>query len=471
MNSDSVIFKVFLKTNDSIETRKFVVDDVSVITSFLYIKGKLAMVFPKLNNVPFEITWKDMDGDNIIIDNDEDLVMAFTEMSGPVKVLYVTATQPHQENPSRVFGVYCDACNKEITGYRYKCLQCPDFDLCSDCEHAGHHKEHYMLRSANGELPFSGMCKRISENINKSIKKAQSMAYKEAHRNAKHSRKYEKKCDHASKFKCGNEDPVNFYEIPESVMEMMNNIFMGYPRGCPFQNQNQQQESQPQTSQQSQTNEGQQQTNEGQQQQTNGGQQQQQPQQPPFVDMIMKALSNIFPEPRTTQASTRADVTMNAPTPTPTPTGNGQSQQPQGGSSGQSSSPMEEDVDMRNPIPKSQSWTIINHDSVQNVPGEVLLPSQIPQVSQIPQAPQISQASQIPQTSQIPMPTIPQYHQIPPATAPINPQDQKILDGLKQLKDMGFKDHPELLALLKRYDGQVGFVIKHIFDNNDNNII
>lgn len=42
--------------------------------------------------------------------------------------------------------VYCDGCQKHIAGHRYKCLECPDFDLCIDCESQYMHKEHVMLR-------------------------------------------------------------------------------------------------------------------------------------------------------------------------------------------------------------------------------------------------------------------------------------------------------------------------------------
>lgn len=43
-------------------------------------------------------------------------------------------------------GVSCDGCGNSIEGYRYKCLQCPNFDLCTVCEERQLHASHYMLR-------------------------------------------------------------------------------------------------------------------------------------------------------------------------------------------------------------------------------------------------------------------------------------------------------------------------------------
>ncbi|XP_026317245.1 uncharacterized protein LOC113228211 [Hyposmocoma kahamanoa] len=42
----------------------------------------------------------------------------------------------------------CNLCGNIIKGgFRYSCVQCPDFDLCGACEANGAHRMHYVLRS------------------------------------------------------------------------------------------------------------------------------------------------------------------------------------------------------------------------------------------------------------------------------------------------------------------------------------
>ena len=43
-------------------------------------------------------------------------------------------------------GVVCDGCNGNVVGSRFKCLECPDFDLCGTCEALGRHPEHVLAR-------------------------------------------------------------------------------------------------------------------------------------------------------------------------------------------------------------------------------------------------------------------------------------------------------------------------------------
>ena len=43
-------------------------------------------------------------------------------------------------------GLTCDGCEQsDMTGPRYKCVVCPDYDLCADCEAAGSHPAHNMM--------------------------------------------------------------------------------------------------------------------------------------------------------------------------------------------------------------------------------------------------------------------------------------------------------------------------------------
>ena len=47
------------------------------------------------------------------------------------------------------YGVKCDNCDGDVRGFRYKCLQCADFDLCGQCETLGAHPGHTMIRVAS----------------------------------------------------------------------------------------------------------------------------------------------------------------------------------------------------------------------------------------------------------------------------------------------------------------------------------
>ena len=69
------------------------------------------------------------------------------------KLLDGTGSQ--QEEPNQVHpGVVCDGCESSICGPRYKCLACPDYDLCKTCEGRGMHVEHDMMKiTTPGGMP------------------------------------------------------------------------------------------------------------------------------------------------------------------------------------------------------------------------------------------------------------------------------------------------------------------------------
>merc|ERR1712173_117872 len=90
--ADNVSFKVYLKDpsqGEETEVRRFVVDK-EVSTSLVYIKEKLVSIFPILAEKIFSVSWTDEDGDSITIDTDEELILALTELPGPVYKLTAT---------------------------------------------------------------------------------------------------------------------------------------------------------------------------------------------------------------------------------------------------------------------------------------------------------------------------------------------------------------------------------------------
>merc|ERR1712112_137049 len=139
------------------EVRRFVIDK-GASTSYDYLVGKLEVVFPQIKTSTFSIHWTDEDGDNVTITSDEELIIALTEMSGPLYKLRVNIkkTKPmvtgHESeatgSSSAVhYGVTCDGCEcKPIIGNRYKCVVCDDFDLCETCHAAGKHPGHNMMK-------------------------------------------------------------------------------------------------------------------------------------------------------------------------------------------------------------------------------------------------------------------------------------------------------------------------------------
>jgi len=177
---DTVSFKVVLKdqnNEEGNEVRRFVVDK-NVSTSFDYLEGKLRSVFPKLNQAVFSVSWTDEDGDLVTIATDEELIIALTEMSGPLYKLSVIVKgkkttedgAPSQESQTH-HGVTCDACEKHpIEGYRYKCVVCDDYDLCGSCEAAGRHPGHNMMRIASPENVFP---QRLFKRIHKLQERAE----------------------------------------------------------------------------------------------------------------------------------------------------------------------------------------------------------------------------------------------------------------------------------------------------------
>ncbi|KAL3276682.1 hypothetical protein HHI36_012052 [Cryptolaemus montrouzieri] len=185
MSNSGINFKVYYMRGDFTEVKRFFVD-ADAVTSFVFMKEKLKSVFPNLSAGDFRITWKDTEGDHISISNDEDFITALTEMNDNPKVLYVNAEyKGFSEETPRQFQVFCDVCQKGITGYRYKCIECHDYDLCATCEGNGHHSEHMVLRLPNSSTPVAKLDRKMMFNAARALKKSAVVTAKEAHRCAR----------------------------------------------------------------------------------------------------------------------------------------------------------------------------------------------------------------------------------------------------------------------------------------------
>merc|ERR1712209_111996 len=161
-NNMSVSFKVTLSNGEEQETRRFQVDK-EVASSLVYLKQKIAAIFPELRRSEPVLSWVDEDGDEVVVTSDEELQVALTALTGPVYKLKVKlGDKAKDEGNSGMarsaqvhWGVVCDGCDGPVVGPRHKCLVCPDYDLCATCEARGLHSHHKMIR-----LPAP--CKRVA---------------------------------------------------------------------------------------------------------------------------------------------------------------------------------------------------------------------------------------------------------------------------------------------------------------------
>merc|ERR1712038_1110988 len=163
-NKMSVSFKVTLSKGEEQETRRFLASE-EVASSLVYLKQKIATLFPAFRRTEPVLSWVDEDGDEVAVASDEELEVALAALPGPVYKFGVKLADArkngsghgmaHPKSGAVHPGVICDGCDGPVQGPRYKCLTCPDYDLCGSCEARGLHVQHKMIR-----LPVP--CKRGS---------------------------------------------------------------------------------------------------------------------------------------------------------------------------------------------------------------------------------------------------------------------------------------------------------------------
>lgn len=152
MSAQKMAFKVILnEPNFEPEFRRFDVDKNEEPT-LKFLRQKLAQIFgDRLKaGADFKLTWTDDEGDKISITTDDELAISLAEMSAKVKKYNVDVLNRsdhlHSGEVQAVWSVVCEGCQRDISGFRYKCVTCPDVDLCVSCEIMGLHSDHYMIR-------------------------------------------------------------------------------------------------------------------------------------------------------------------------------------------------------------------------------------------------------------------------------------------------------------------------------------
>ncbi|XP_033098324.1 sequestosome-1-like [Anneissia japonica] len=158
--------KAYLKSDADTEIRRFSIDE-GVTTSFEYLSKKIVQVFPKLENSDnIKVSYKDSEGDLVTFSSDEELIEGLGQLQDDIFRVYIQELKKghsrpcggSEDEPAHHYGVICDGCEGQVHGPRFKCLTCPDYDLCKRCKKSGVHPEHEFQKipRPHGRPPFSG---------------------------------------------------------------------------------------------------------------------------------------------------------------------------------------------------------------------------------------------------------------------------------------------------------------------------
>lgn len=138
--------KAYLSLKNRSEIRRFELDAPG---DFESMQRKVFSLFPELNPETIIFSWKDNEGDDIRFASNEELRQAISHNNDLLKIYLTDALATQNENPCsgpKHTGVICDGCDADVIGFRYKCLECHDYDLCSKCEKGNIHSSHVMIR-------------------------------------------------------------------------------------------------------------------------------------------------------------------------------------------------------------------------------------------------------------------------------------------------------------------------------------
>eukprot|EP01121_Diplochlamys_sp_Union-15-3_P010637 TRINITY_DN3003_c0_g3_i1.p1 TRINITY_DN3003_c0_g3~~TRINITY_DN3003_c0_g3_i1.p1 ORF type:complete len:280 (-),score=53.46 TRINITY_DN3003_c0_g3_i1:23-805(-) len=131
--------------------------------TFQEFRSTLQQIFKEEALSEFVIKYKDEEEDLITVSSDLELSEAFTINRNQILRVFLTPSTENNRCNRNIpvhWGVTCDGCNKHpIVGPRFKCIRCPDYDLCAQCESKGIHVDTgHQFRKI--ERPFRRWCHR-----------------------------------------------------------------------------------------------------------------------------------------------------------------------------------------------------------------------------------------------------------------------------------------------------------------------
>eukprot|EP01080_Neovahlkampfia_damariscottae_P008775 gene8775-723_t len=139
------------------------------------VKESLQQIDEKsLTNQPYKVYYRDLDDDWVNLDTQEDLTHAFDFTSGNTLTLKIEfeKTKKESKNDPIHTNFGCDGCQANpIIGIRFKCVQCPDYDLCQLCYDKKHqlHSNHLFKKIEKPEIvTINHQPKKIEEEIGES---------------------------------------------------------------------------------------------------------------------------------------------------------------------------------------------------------------------------------------------------------------------------------------------------------------
>jgi hypothetical protein len=165
--------KIYL--NDTQEIRKFSWYKAGRFDDLLF---KVRAMFAIPEGVKVTLGWRDEENDLIHLSSDEELqlMVALQEIimakSGTQMKLFAYTTTKSAPSAVSACGfvhahVICDGCNvTPIHGNRFKCLKCPDYDLCETCLRRGEHAKHNMLLLRN-DIDYRAYVQQGQLQVNK----------------------------------------------------------------------------------------------------------------------------------------------------------------------------------------------------------------------------------------------------------------------------------------------------------------